>query len=191
MKNIIALLAILIISCNASETKETTAVTTDTGNISKTPADLPVTSPVFTNEEKVIAIRAEVQRINNMKLLVKSFDWNQDGCVEGGKVHYYLNNDTIVKVTESGFIGDGGWTKAYYYSKGKFIFSFMQHIGGPAAMPVDTSEIRMYADNDTLVLQKRNNDSFDDLTKKYNSRSVEYRILEAYNDKNFAKVFCN
>lgn len=141
--------------------------------------------------DKVAAIRAEVQRINSMKVMVQSFNWSEDGCVEGGKINYYFNNDSIVKATESGFIGDGGWIKEYYYSNGKFIFSFMQYIGGPAAMPVDTSEIRMYVHNDTLVLQRRNSDYMDDLTKKYDSNSVEYRILAAYKDKNFANVFCN
>lgn len=189
MKKIVFFLLILSAACNQQATNETIPASTDSGLV-KTAAE-PPPKTTLTNEDKIIAIRAEVQRINQMNLLVKSFNWSEDGCVEGGKVNYYFNNDTIVKVAESGFIGDGGWTKEYYYSKGKFIFSFMQHIGGPAAMPVDTSEIRMYADNDTLVLQKRNNDSFDDLTKKYNPGSLEYRILAAYKDKNFAKVFCN
>lgn len=190
MKNVFLGILILLVSCNQQETNETVTAQLDSNNVVAPSAE--TTKPaILTNEDKVISIRAEVQRINSLKLLVQTFNWSEDGCVEGGKVNYYMYNDTIVKVVESGFIGDGGWTKEYYYSKGKFIFSFMQHIGGPAAMPIDTSEIRMYADNDTLVLQKRNNDSFDDLTKKYNANSVEYKILKAYKDKNFAKVFCD
>ena len=180
--------AILLLACACTEQRQeeiTTPATVDTPVTTVNKEALPVP------EDKVASIRAAVQRINSMNLLVQSFSWSEDGCVEGGKVNYYLNNDSIVKVTESGFIGDGGWVKEYYYSKGKFIFSFMQHIGGPAAMPVDTSEIRIYADNDTLVLKKRNNEYMDDLSQKFNSRSVEYKILSAYKDKNFAKVFCN
>jgi len=187
LKYLYAAILVITCACNEQETKDSPipvkAVDTIHAIESAKTEHIPI--------DKVAAIRAEVQRINNMNVLVKSFSWSEDGCVEGGKVNYYLNNDSIVKVTESGFIGDGGWVKEYYYSKGKFIFSFMQHIGGPAAMPVDTSEIRIYADNDTLVLKKRNNDYMDDLSQKFNSRSVEYKILAAYKDKNFAKVFCN
>ncbi len=181
--------AILFIACSCNEQKQqdnstpVTAADTIHAVESKQTEHIPI--------DKVAEIRNEVHRINKMNVLVQSFNWSEDGCVEGGKVNYYLNNDSIVKVTESGFIGDGGWIKEYYYSKGKFIFSFMQHIGGPAAMPVDTSEIRIYADNDTLVLKKRNNDYMDDLSQKFGSNSVEYKILSAYKDKNFAKVFCN
>ena len=179
-------LMLFITACGETKLEENT-VQTISDTITGTPE---VAKPEEVPLDKVAAIRTEVERINQMKLLVESFSWREDGCVDEGKVNYYLNNDTIVKVTESGFIGDGGWTKAYYYKNGKFIFSFMQSIGGPAGMPVDTSEIRMYADHDTLVLQKRNDKSFNDLSEKFTNSSTEYRLLNAYKSKNFAAVFC-
>ena len=136
-------------------------------------------------------IRNRVQAINSMNLLVQTFDWSEPGCSDQGKISFYLNKDSIAKITETGFIGDGGWTKEYYYYQGKYIFSFMQSIGGPAGMPVDTSEVREYVNNDTLVLLKRNNESHTDIKEKWNAGSKEYRLLKTLKNKNFGAVLCN
>lgn len=189
MKYILHLLAALIfLSCNSSSTDQVVNYHSDSSTIKK---DTPVTGSTLKDEDVIQTIRNNVQAINNMNLLVETFDWSEPGCSDQGKISYYFNKDSIVKIVESGFIGDGGWTKEYYYYQGKYIFSFMQSIGGPAAMPVDTSEIREYVNSDTLVLLKRNNENHADIKEKWSANSTEYKLLNAFRRKNFGEILCN
>jgi len=188
MKNYLIILIVFFISCTQKKEEEASTIKTDSV-VSVNP--VPAEARVLTNEDKIAEIRKAVQHINTLVLLVKDFKWTEPSCADVGTIAYYLNNDTIVKVTETGFIGDGGWTKEYYYNQGKFIFSFEQNIGGPAGLPADTNEMRIYADADTLVLQRKNKDYLEDVSKKFTASSREYRVLKALKDKNFGQVLCN
>lgn len=189
MKHILFSLATgFILSCNSRTTEQVVSYNSDS-NITRN--DLPTADSTIKDEDIIQTIRNNVQTINNMNLLVETFDWSEPGCSEQGKISYYFNKDSIVKIVESGFIGDGGWTKEYYYYQGKYIFSFMQSIGGPAAMPVDTSEIREYVNSDTLVLLRRNNEAHTGIKQKWSSNSTEYRLLNAFKRKNFGEILCN
>ncbi|MFT3980285.1 MAG: hypothetical protein QM687_07440 [Ferruginibacter sp.] len=190
MKQLFPFLFIIVLfSCNHSKTETVAPASTDAG-IQVAPQP-PATDSVVKDEDVIQSIRSKVQGINNMSLLVQTFDWSSPGCAEEGKISFYLNKDSIVKIIESGFIGDGGWTKEYYYDRGKFIFSFMQNIGGPASMPVDTSEVREYVNNDTLVLLKRNSEAHTGLKQKWNSQSTEYKLLRSFKNRDYAKVLCS
>ncbi|MBC7935052.1 MAG: hypothetical protein H7Y86_06805 [Rhizobacter sp.] len=190
MKNLLVLSCIYLFSCNPATETKIDATFVDSGFKQKGTA-VEDADTALTADSKVAAIRTAVQAINSQTLQVQSFNWSEPSCADVGTITYYLNNDEIVKVIETGFIGDGGWIQEYYYSKGKFIFSFEQNIGGPAGLPADTNEMRIYMNADTLVLQKKNKKDLDDVSKKLTPASREYRILKAWKDKNFGEVLCN
>jgi len=190
MKNILFGSLLFLFSCTDSSKTETVSTSSDTVLSIDTPVDI-LPDTVIRNESKVESIRSIVQSINEQNLLVQTFTWNEPSCADAGTIRYFLNGDEIVKVVETGFIGDGGWTKEYYYNKGKFIFSYDQYIGGPAGMPLDTNEVRIYMDADTLVLQRKNQDIVKGASKKITARSREYRILTALKTKDFGAALCN
>ncbi|RYY49556.1 MAG: hypothetical protein EOO06_06830 [Chitinophagaceae bacterium] len=185
-------LSFAIFSCREQTSTDHKTSESDTTTIIRdTTAAKPPIEKGLTNEDKVAAIRSAVQEINSKNLLVKNFNWSEPSCADVGTIAYYLDREEIVKVIETGFIGDGGWTKEYYYNKGKFIFSFEQNIGGPAGLPADTNELRIYMDADTLVLQRKNKDYLEDVSKTLNASSREYRILKALQTKKFGAALCN
>lgn len=190
MKNILFAVLVFSAACTQNSKTETASSSTDsivsTSPVAEKPGDT-----IIKSASKVEQIRAKVQDINNQKLLVQNFNWANPNCADQGTIRYFLDGDEIVKVIETGFIGDGGWTKEYYYADGKFIFSFDQYIGGPAGMPLDTNEVRIYMDADTLVLQRKNSDNVPGASKKLTARSREYRILKALETKDFGNVLCN
>lgn len=191
-KNIWIGLTILLFSCQQNNNHESTTTTADSSLVITDHAPpQPPADTVLTNEGKVAAIRAAVQDINARTLLVKNFNWSEPSCADVGTIAYYLDKDEIVKVIETGFIGDGGWTKEYYYNNGKFIFSFVQNIGGPAGLPADTNELRVYMDADTLVLQRKNKEYLENMPRKLTPSSREYRILKALETKKFGAALCN
>src|SRR5690349_16718887 len=124
MKNIILASLLFLAACSDATEKETVSSTTDTTVIPSTPPSLPERDTVLTDESNITSIRSRVESINNQKLLVQTFNWGEPSCADVGTIRYFLNGDEIVKVIETGFVGDGGWTKEYYYDKGRFIFSY-------------------------------------------------------------------
>ncbi|RYD76826.1 MAG: hypothetical protein EOP53_13990 [Sphingobacteriales bacterium] len=192
MKNLLFLGSFFFFSCQQkmeNETTETKADSSFTINDSLPPGPTP--GHRLTNEDKVAAIRDIVQHINAQTLHVKNFNWSEPSCADVGTIAYYLDKEEIVKVIETGFIGDGGWTKEYYYDKGKFIFSYEKNIGGPAGLPADSNELRIYMDADTLVLQRKNKEYLEDVSKNLTASSREYRILKALETKKFGAALCN
>ena len=158
-------------------------------------------------EKAVSEIRAEFQRINSVKLHTETFKWELDGCANDGVVNYFLDKGSIVKVVESGFMGDGGWVNEYYYNNGKFIFSYEVSIGGPVAGPDTKVESRTYANNDKTIrflesehILKEDNKKGALITsqntiqadrKAFNELSKEYKLLKAYQTKDFIAALCN
>lgn len=97
-----------------------------------------------TPEADIFAIRIAYQQINSDKLTKKQFTYQSSGCVDGGVVNYYFKNNDIVKITESGAIGDGSWVNEYYYYKSKFFFGLETIVGGPAIGKVTKTQYRYY-----------------------------------------------
>lgn len=190
MKNVFIVALAVLASCTDAVKTDKESVATDTV---ETIADIksPIKDTIVKNESSVEAIRAAVQAINQQTLQVQDFKWKESSCADVGTIRYYLDGEEIKKVIETGFIGDGGWTKEYYYNKGKFIFSFEQYIGGPAGLPADTNEVRIYMNADTLILQRKNSENIENASKKLTANSREYRILRALKTKDFGAALCN
>ena len=190
MKLMYLFIATFMFSCTQTTKTETGSAVTDSISL-VTPPTVEPKDTLIKNETTIESIRAAVQNINNKTLQVQTFNWSAPACADEGTIRYFLDGETINKVVETGFIGDGGWVKEYYYQDGSFIFSYMRHIGGAAGMPVDTSEIREYVHADTLVLLIRNKELHDDIKQKFNNKSREYKLLASLKNKDFAKVLCN
>jgi hypothetical protein len=137
-------------------------------------------------------IRTAFEQINAAPLQHKDFKWTADNCNADGTATYYLTgNNEIVKVVETGAIGDGSWTTAYYYQQGRFLFSLTTDIGGPAIGPVDTMTIRKYVYNNKVIRTIENDTYTSTADSLLTPASKEYRILEAFKSKNFGAAFCD
>src|SRR6478672_6722599 len=105
MKNILFGSLLFLFSCTDSSKTETVSTSSDTVLSIDTPVDI-LPDTVIRNESKVESIRSIVQSINEQNLLVQTFTWNEPSCADAGTIRYFLNGDEIVKVVETGFIGD-------------------------------------------------------------------------------------
>jgi hypothetical protein len=141
------------------------------------------------SNELVSAIQADVQKINSLQLTEKKFTFNLDGCTDG-ELRYYLHNDKIVKVVEEGFIGDGEWETEYYYKDGKLIFTKDKSTGGPAVGPVTTSVSTTYVQDDKIALTMLNDSMVTSERSALTPTAKEYKILAAYNTKDWDKALC-
>lgn len=143
-------------------------------------------------DSAVSRIRMVFQQINEATLTSKNFDWTEPNCVDEGTATYMFNSKgKIVKVVETGFIGDGSWTNTYYYQDGKFIFSLQRDIGGPAIGPVDTVEQRKYVYENKVIRTMENERYTTPTDSVLTPASKEYKILEAYKSKQFGAAFCS
>lgn len=139
----------------------------------------------------ISSIRSAFNRINALALKQEKFNYEVEGCVEEGVVTYFKSDDTILKVTESGSIGDGSWKTEYYYRSGKVFFCYEMITGGPALGKVTTTERRFYINNDQTIQYME-----DKKVTPPDSRGTEiiataYKLLKAYSTKDFATALCN
>jgi hypothetical protein len=105
-----------------------------------------------TTEAAVEAIRAAFKEINSNKTYkTERFTYEIAGCVDNGSLDYYLDKQQVVKIKETGLIGDGGWDTEYYYRNGNLIFIFESLIGGPANGPIQKSEYRVYVKDGKVI----------------------------------------
>ncbi|MCZ4224869.1 hypothetical protein [Pedobacter rhodius] len=142
-------------------------------------------------DAEISNIRNLYNQINASTLKKEKFNYEASGCVEEGEVIYFMNGKTIVKITESGSIGDGSWKSEYYYQSGKVIFYFESMTGGPAIGKVTKTERRVYIENDRPIRNMENKKII-----KVDARSAEviqtaYKLLIAYQTKDFAAALCN
>lgn len=177
---IASVFCIVAMSCNPNNVAKSQA-----GSIKSTPA--PPANPASAIKE----IRAEYTRINALPLTKERFNWEADGCVEGGVITYFFHDGKILKVVESGAIGDGSWVTEYYYKNGRFIFSYDVLIGGPAEGPETKKELRTYVSNDTVVQSLENKTIIEPIEKVLSATSKPYKILKAYQTKDFEAALCN
>ena len=141
-------------------------------------------------EESIAAIRTEFKRINASALSTEEFQYDSAGCVDEGVVTYFLENQEIVKIVESGAIGDGSWTREFYYQSGKFIFCYEQIVGGPAEGPETKSEFRTYVKDDKVIRFMDDKKIVPPTSKATGQLRTAPRLLKAYHTKDFAKVLC-
>jgi hypothetical protein len=139
----------------------------------------------------VLAIRSEYQKINALPLTKQHFTYESSGCADGGVVDYFLNHKKIVKITESGAIGDGSWVNEYYYSNGKVIFIFETTVGGAAVGKITKTADRYYVKNNRPLRVMKGSKIV-----PVNSRAVEIiqtanKIYKAYVTKDFVAALCN
>lgn len=136
------------------------------------------------------AIRSEYQRINASNLKRQHFTYESAGCVEDGKVDYFLENGNIVKITESGAIGDGSWQDEYYYSSGKVIFCFETLVGGPAIGKVTKTEYRVYVKDGKAIRVMENKKVLTSESKSAETMATANKIYKAYATKDFVSALC-
>lgn len=150
----------------------------------------PVALAALSADSAITIIRQAFQQINAMPLKIQEFKWSAVNCGEGTVAYYTTPGKEIVKVVETGAIGDGSWTIAYYYRAGRFLFSLETNIGGPAIGPVDTFTVRKYVYGDKVIRTIRNETYTTLPDSVLTPASKEYRILEAYKTKNFGAALC-
>lgn len=141
-------------------------------------------------EADIAAIRAEFKRINALPLTKEQFSYDSSGCVEGGLVQYFFDKGKIVKIIESGSIGDGSWTREFYYQSGNFIFSYEVQVGGPAVGPETRTEYRIYAKNGHIVRYMQNQQVQQADAQRKATVTTAGDLLKAYVTKDFADVLC-
>jgi hypothetical protein len=103
------------------------------------------------NEAAITSIRSEFKRINSAKLRIKEVNYEAAACADGGRVQYFYEGKDIVKIIETGSIGDGSWTREFYYQKGKFIFSYDVIVGMSADGQDSKIEHRLYVREGKIV----------------------------------------
>jgi len=135
-------------------------------------------------------IREKYNHINSLVLLKEKFKYEVEGCVEDGTVTYFKEGNAVVKITESGSIGDGSWQNEYYYHLGKFFFCYEKMVGGPAIGKVTTTERRYYVRDDKPVRLIEDKKTVKDDARVLETTQNAYKLLKAYKTKDFATALC-
>jgi hypothetical protein len=141
-------------------------------------------------ETDIADIRTAFKKINALSLKQKQFRYESDGCVEDGIVQYYFQDNEIVKIIESGSIGDGSWKNEYYYESGKFIFSYEMIIGSSAEGEETKSEYRVYAKDGAAIRYMEDQKILPTDSRVSRKLEIAEKLLKAYITKNFAAILC-
>lgn len=141
-------------------------------------------------EKQVKNIRTQFQKINASPLNKKAFNWSQDGCGQGELTFYFINQQ-LVKIIETGSIGDGSWTKEYYYKDKKIVFTYeieYIYVGNTETK----NEYRTYFYNNKIIRSIENS-----VIKNYTQQvsviyqtSKEYRLFNSFTLKNYNDAIC-
>jgi hypothetical protein len=146
--------------------------------------------PAQTVEDEIATIRNEFQKINSMSLKKEHFTYESSGCAEDGVVDCFFNNGKIVKIVESGAIGDGSWTDEYYYSSGKIIFCYEEITGGPAAGKVTKTAYRIYVKDGRSIKTMAGNKILSPDGQSAEAIKTGNKIYQAYKTKDFVSALC-
>ncbi|SEW45827.1 hypothetical protein SAMN05428988_6145 [Chitinophaga sp. YR573] len=141
-------------------------------------------------ETDIAAIRAAFKKINTLSLKQQQFKYESDGRVEDGIVQYYFQDNEIVKIIESGSIGDGSWKNEYYYESGKFIFSYEKLVGSSAEGEETKSEYRVYAKDGAAIRYMEDQKILPVDSRATRKLDIAEKLLKAYITKNFAAILC-
>ncbi|WP_345953949.1 hypothetical protein [Mucilaginibacter sp. PAMB04168] len=143
------------------------------------------------SEQDIAAIRQQYQTINSLKLNTQRFTYESSGCVDGGVITYFLKKKEIVRITESGSIGDGSWVNEYYYSAGKTIFCLETIVGGPAIGKVTKTQYRYYIKNSRPIRVMKGQKIIPAGSKATEILRTASKIYKAYTTKDFVSALCN
>jgi len=147
--------------------------------------------PTMDTSAAITTIRTAYKNINTAPLTTTVFKYESDGCVIEGQVKYFFNQKKeIVKIVESGSIGDGSWSREFYFESGKFIFCYESLIGGPADGPETKSEYRTYVKDDQVLRFMEDKNIVPAGEKSADAVKVSYKLIKAYTTKKFAEVLC-
>lgn len=136
-------------------------------------------------------IRTVYQKINSTTLMKETYHYEAEGCVEDGVVEYYFDKQQIVKLIESGAIGDGSWRTEFYYRNGKLIFCFEYLTGGPAEGPEQKMEHRVYVKDGKVIRFMEGQKIIPADSAATDLVATGNKLLEAHATKDFAKAMCN
>ncbi|OQP57204.1 hypothetical protein A3860_11635 [Niastella vici] len=137
------------------------------------------------------AIRSAYKEINSQSLTKEHYTNEAAGCAEDGVVDYFLDKQQIVKIKESGSIGDGSWTTEYYYRNGDLIFIYETLTGGPANGKVEKSEYRVYVKSSRVIRFMNNQQIIPADSKAGELTETALKLFKAHTTKKFAEVLCN
>jgi len=143
------------------------------------------------NETDIAVIRAAFKKINSAALKQEQFKYEADGCVEDGVVQYFFQGKEIVKIAESGSIGDGSWKNEYYYEGGKFIFAYETIVGGPADGPETKSEYRIYVKDGKAIRYMEGQKIIPNDSRVTEALPIAAKLYKAFTAKNFAEILCS
>jgi hypothetical protein len=146
---------------------------------------------ISSTEANIAAIRASYSKTNSLPLKRQTFNFEAAGCVEDGIINYFQYNNDVLKITESGSIGDGSWTTEYYYNLGKLIFCYDKIVGGAAAEKAVTTEYRFYLKNDKPIRCMENKKIIAPDSKATDKIKTTYKLLKAHKTRNFAAALCD
>jgi len=142
-------------------------------------------------DQTVSSIRAQFKKINSLSLTKEQFKYESAGCAEDGKVQYFLDKKEIVKVIESGSIGDGSWTTEYYYQAGKLIFKYDVIVGSSADGQDSKIEHRVYVNDGKVIRYMEDQKIIPADTEATKAITTAGNLLKAYTTKDFAGALCN
>lgn len=143
-----------------------------------------------TIDADITAIRAAYKKINTGPLKQEQFRYESEGCVEDGIVQYYFQDNKIVKIAESGSIGDGSWKNEYYYGSGKFIFYYETLIGSAADGVETKSEYRIYVKDGKAIRYMEDQKIIQADSRVTKALEIAEKLPKAYTTKNFAAILC-
>ena len=190
MCRILLLICVFTVACTNPNNNISEPNNVPASDSVKSTETLSASNPLIT-DSAIAFIRNAYQQINGKLLKNRVFKWEAEGCNSDGTATYYLSDkNEIVKVVETGAIGDGSWTTSYYYQNGQFIFSLQTDVGGPAVGPVDTFTVRKYAYSNKVIRVKEKDVYTTPVDSILTPASKEYKILEAYKNENFGAAFC-
>lgn len=155
------------------------------------PSKQSVTTNSQTGDQAILAIRQTVQTINSKSLKKEHYTYESGGCANDGVVDYYFDHNEIVKIMESGAMGDGSWVNEYYYQSGKVIFYFEKTVGGPAIGKVTKTEYRVYVKDGSPVKTLEGTKTVKADTKASEAIQTANKIFKAHASKDFVGALCN
>lgn len=136
-------------------------------------------------------IRQVYQKINSSDLTKQHFNYESEGCVEDGQVDFFFDGKNIVKITESGAIGDGSWVNQFYYQAGKLIFCLETIEGGPAIGKSTKTEYRYYIKDGKVLRVMEGAKVIKNDSKAADAINTGTKIYKTYAKKDFAAAICN
>jgi hypothetical protein len=143
-----------------------------------------------TPDSAIEAIRIAFKEINSGHYKSEQYTYEYAGCVEFGSLEYYLDNQQIVKIKETGLIGDGGWDTEYYYRNGNLIFIFESTILGPFEGKSEKREYRVYVKDGKVIRYMEDKKIVPADNKTAEMTATAIKLLKVRTTKNFKAALC-